>query len=304
MTVSTGQSASANIISRLTHDTEPMIQERYAPETQSSKHVHLDPCLSTNPDFEDGVDSNTYTPDVHGPKSDSITPPPEIIHPERKASRIEVIGDSDSDGSAMPKKTQSKKKARAAEVVEMTPADHKLILMIPCAEQGTQRQQLTHATTFSEALDIIHETLGCADVDKKPALMASDGFEAIREREAEDWNGCPGGPQVSSISCRSLVPMIEEFQNAINAPERCPFPVIVAVHGLVLGLDVDIISACDIRYAAEPTVLRWEGRRRIRTMMLRYVGQEVDVGLAADIGTLAHQAAILVKTTFLQKKRL
>lgn len=41
-----------------------------------------------------------------------------------------------------------------------------------------------------------------------------------------------------------------EFQHAIGAPERCPFPVIVAVHGLVVGLGVDIISACDIRYAA------------------------------------------------------
>ncbi|KAJ6540589.1 hypothetical protein B0H19DRAFT_1077997 [Mycena capillaripes] len=197
MTVSTGQSASANIISRLTHNnTEPMIQERCASETQSSKHVRLDSCLSINPDFEDGVNSNTYIPDVHEPKSDSITPPPEIIHLERKASRIEVIGNSYSDGSAMPKKKQSKKKARVSnQVVEMAPADHKLILMIPCAEHGTQRQQLTHATTFSEALDIIHEALGCADVDKKPALMyklntAGKQDEAIRLSSDADWAGC------------------------------------------------------------------------------------------------------------------
>ncbi|KAJ7689568.1 Delta2-dienoyl-CoA-isomerase [Mycena rosella] len=66
---------------------------------------------------------------------------------------------------------------------------------------------------------------------------------------------------------------IKEFQNAIIAPERCPFPVIVAVHGLVLGLGVDIISACDIRYAAEGT---------------QFSVMEVNVGIAADIGTLAH----------------
>lgn len=41
-----------------------------------------------------------------------------------------------------------------------------------------------------------------------------------------------------------------EFQQAIGAPERCPFPVIAAVHGHVIGLGVDMISACDIRYAA------------------------------------------------------
>ena len=41
-----------------------------------------------------------------------------------------------------------------------------------------------------------------------------------------------------------------EFQHAIGAPGRCPFPVIAAVHGAVVGLGVDLISACDIRYAA------------------------------------------------------
>lgn len=44
---------------------------------------------------------------------------------------------------------------------------------------------------------------------------------------------------------------LKEFQYAIGAPERCPFPVIAAVHGIVVGLGIDIISACDIRYAAE-----------------------------------------------------
>jgi delta(3,5)-delta(2,4)-dienoyl-CoA isomerase len=41
-----------------------------------------------------------------------------------------------------------------------------------------------------------------------------------------------------------------EFQHAIGAPGRCPFPVIAALHGAVVGLGVDLISACDIRYAA------------------------------------------------------
>ncbi|KAJ6611252.1 Delta2-dienoyl-CoA-isomerase [Mycena sp. CBHHK59/15] len=66
---------------------------------------------------------------------------------------------------------------------------------------------------------------------------------------------------------------VKEFQYAIGAPERCPFPVIAAVHGLVLGLGIDIISACDIRYAAEGT---------------KFSIKEVDVGIAADIGTLAY----------------
>ncbi|KAJ7023161.1 ClpP/crotonase-like domain-containing protein [Mycena alexandri] len=66
---------------------------------------------------------------------------------------------------------------------------------------------------------------------------------------------------------------LKEFQHAIGAPERCSFPIIAAVHGLVVGLGIDIISACDIRYAAEGT---------------QFTIKEVDVGLAADIGTLAY----------------
>jgi delta(3,5)-delta(2,4)-dienoyl-CoA isomerase len=41
----------------------------------------------------------------------------------------------------------------------------------------------------------------------------------------------------------ALLRDIKEFQQAIDAPERCPFPVIVAVHGHVLGFGIDIVSA-------------------------------------------------------------
>jgi len=65
---------------------------------------------------------------------------------------------------------------------------------------------------------------------------------------------------------------ITEFQRAIGAPERAPFPVIAALHGHVLGLGVDIIGPCDVRYAASNAV---------------FSIKEVDVGLAPDIGSLA-----------------
>lgn len=66
---------------------------------------------------------------------------------------------------------------------------------------------------------------------------------------------------------------ILDIQHAIAAPERCPIPVIAAVHGIVIGLGIDIISACDVRYTASDA---------------RFSIKEVDMGLAADVGTLAH----------------
>ncbi|KAF9025545.1 Delta2-dienoyl-CoA-isomerase [Hymenopellis radicata] len=71
----------------------------------------------------------------------------------------------------------------------------------------------------------------------------------------------------------SLTSIIREFQHHIGAPLRCPFPVIVAVHGPVIGLGVDIISACDIRYAASNAT---------------FSIKETEIGLAADIGTLSY----------------
>jgi len=76
-------------------------------------------------------------------------------------------------------------------------------------------------------------------------------------------------PARTSLTLHTL---IKTFQQNITAPERAPFPVIAAVHGLALGLAIDIIASCDIRYAASSA---------------SFSIKEVDVGLAADIGTLA-----------------
>ncbi|KAH8825146.1 Delta2-dienoyl-CoA-isomerase, partial [Flagelloscypha sp. PMI_526] len=65
---------------------------------------------------------------------------------------------------------------------------------------------------------------------------------------------------------------IREFQAAIGSPEQCPFPVIAAVHGHAIGLACDIIGPCDIRYAASNAT---------------FSIKEVDIGLCADVGSLA-----------------
>lgn len=49
----------------------------------------------------------------------------------------------------------------------------------------------------------------------------------------------------------TLLLRLQQFQAAISAIERCKKPVIGAAHGLAIGLGIDILCACDIRYAAE-----------------------------------------------------
>ncbi|KAF8308301.1 ClpP/crotonase [Clavulina sp. PMI_390] len=67
-------------------------------------------------------------------------------------------------------------------------------------------------------------------------------------------------------------PLIQEFQIAMDAIEKCRVPVIAAVHSLAYGIAVDILSACDIRYA---------------TPDARFAIKEVDIGMASDVGSLA-----------------
>jgi len=65
--------------------------------------------------------------------------------------------------------------------------------------------------------------------------------------------------------------LVRQFQECFTAVEQCPVPVIAAIHGLCLGAGVDLIAACDVRYASEEAA---------------FAVKEVDVGLAADVGTL------------------
>jgi len=64
---------------------------------------------------------------------------------------------------------------------------------------------------------------------------------------------------------------ILEFQEDISAIEKCEKPVIAAMHGISYGLAIDMTSCCDIRLCAKDT---------------RFSVREVEIGLAADIGTL------------------
>lgn len=64
---------------------------------------------------------------------------------------------------------------------------------------------------------------------------------------------------------------VTRMQEAFTAIERIPQPVIAAIHGACIGGGIDLIAACDIRYASAETV---------------FSIKEVDIGLAADLGTL------------------
>ena len=68
------------------------------------------------------------------------------------------------------------------------------------------------------------------------------------------------------------------MQDSFTNIERCKQPVIAAIHGPCIGGGVDLTSACDIRYASKDAF---------------FSIKEVDVGLAADVGTLQRMPKIV-----------
>ncbi|KAI0856514.1 enoyl CoA hydratase-like protein [Xylaria cubensis] len=71
---------------------------------------------------------------------------------------------------------------------------------------------------------------------------------------------------------------IYEFQDSISAIEKCEKPVIVVMHGISIGLAIDMSCCADIRICSKDA---------------RFSVKEVDIGMAADIGTLSRLPKIV-----------
>eukprot|EP00455_Lapot_gusevi_P026869 TRINITY_DN2835_c0_g1_i1.p1 TRINITY_DN2835_c0_g1~~TRINITY_DN2835_c0_g1_i1.p1 ORF type:complete len:299 (+),score=97.65 TRINITY_DN2835_c0_g1_i1:59-898(+) len=77
-----------------------------------------------------------------------------------------------------------------------------------------------------------------------------------------------------------------ELQESFMAIENIPQPVIVAIHSACIGGGVDLISACDVRLCTEDAT---------------FCIKEVDVGLAADLGTLQRCCKIIGNHSLLRE---
>ncbi|MEM9107618.1 MAG: crotonase/enoyl-CoA hydratase family protein [Pseudomonadota bacterium] len=71
---------------------------------------------------------------------------------------------------------------------------------------------------------------------------------------------------------------ILQLQEAFSAIERARFPVIAAIHGACIGGGIDMISACDMRLATTDAYFSIE---------------EINIGMAADVGTLQRLPKIM-----------
>ncbi|MCJ1415245.1 hypothetical protein MMC32_001577 [Xylographa parallela] len=85
---------------------------------------------------------------------------------------------------------------------------------------------------------------------------------------ANSGNSNLDGARAATLIRRQLL----EFQDCITAIERCEKPIICVLHGYTYGLGVDMLTCADVRICSDNT---------------QFSVKEVDIGLAADVGTLS-----------------
>ncbi|KAH0530749.1 hypothetical protein TsFJ059_005337 [Trichoderma semiorbis] len=155
-----------------------------------------------------------------------------------------------------------------------------------------QIQRPDKLNAFSEAMWLefgrVFQQLS-ADADVRAVVLSGAGDKAFTAgldvQSASQDSTLMSDQKDPARKAKGMRAQIEEFQASIGAMEKCEKPVIAAMHGIALGLAIDISCTADIRICASNT---------------RFAVKEVDIGLAADIGTLARLPKIVGSTSWVK----
>jgi enoyl-CoA hydratase len=115
------------------------------------------------------------------------------------------------------------------------------------------------------------------DANIRAVVIAGKGKDFTVGLDLKAMGGTLFGEQESRFS---LLSEIDRLQRSISAVAECTKPVIAAVHGYCLGGGIDLITACDVRYAARGSI---------------FSIRETKIAIVADVGTLQRLPAIIGK---------
>ncbi len=130
------------------------------------------------------------------------------------------------------------------------------------------------APFWHELPDLIEQV--SAGSDARVVVLAANGRHFCSGMDLSVFGGS-GGPSNSADSGHGSRTRAQfrstamRLQNSFSALEHSRLPVIAAVQGACVGGGIDMISACDLRYATSDAF---------------FVIQEINIGMTADVGTL------------------
>ncbi|XP_053177520.1 delta(3,5)-Delta(2,4)-dienoyl-CoA isomerase, mitochondrial isoform X2 [Scomber japonicus] len=134
-----------------------------------------------------------------------------------------------------------------------------------------EKRNAMNKAFWSEMVECFNEI--AEDPDCRVVVVSGAGKTFTAGIDLMDMAGDilqPQGDDTARVSW-NLRKTIARYQETFSVIEKCPKPVVVAVHGACVGGGVDLITACDIRLCTQDA---W------------FQVKEVDIGLAADVGTL------------------
>lgn len=126
----------------------------------------------------------------------------------------------------------------------------------------TAWQELWEIFTALDALPEARVVVLCGEGRHFCSGIDLELLMAIRQQAAD---ACEGRMR------EKLRRFVLQLQAPINAVEQCRKPVLAAVHGACVGAGVDLVTACDMRYATADAF---------------FAVAEIDMGMVADLGTL------------------
>ncbi|OLL22049.1 Delta(3,5)-Delta(2,4)-dienoyl-CoA isomerase, mitochondrial [Neolecta irregularis DAH-3] len=125
------------------------------------------------------------------------------------------------------------------------------------------------------------------DPDVRAVVLTAKGRAFTAGLDIKEVNLSAGSdPSRTSLN---LYSHITEFQRAISSISRCRKPVICVIHGIAFGGAIDIACAADIRLSVADA---------------RFSVKEVDIGLAADLGSLQRMQKIVGNDSWVREVSL
>lgn len=128
------------------------------------------------------------------------------------------------------------------------------------------------AQDFWEEFPRIMSALG-EDAETRAIVIAARGktFTAGIDLKAFGPTLMSGSDGSNVADRTALYATVKRLQATFTSIAACPKPVIAAIHGHCIGAGVDLITACDIRLAAEDAV---------------FSVRETQIAMVADVGTM------------------
>jgi enoyl-CoA hydratase len=120
------------------------------------------------------------------------------------------------------------------------------------------------------------ELQACFDwLDEEPAvrvvILAGNGKHFCAGLDLAMFGGLHGASSEPSRRAEHLRRTILRLQGNLSAIEKCRKPVLAAIHNTCIGGGVDMVCCADMRYTTEDAF---------------FSIREIDIGMAADVGTL------------------